>query len=75
MAAPRLRVFPQSRESLYQDCQEPTVRVSLRDLLPLIALAKRQRYLWLDDFLDDEVAVSGDLYEVLRAFRSCRPSA
>ena len=55
MAAPRLRVFPRSPESSYQEHQGPSVRVSLRDLLPLIALAKRQKFLWLDDFLDDEV--------------------
>jgi hypothetical protein len=76
MAAPRLRVFPSSPESSYQDCQDPTVRVSLRDLLPLIALARRQRFLWLDDFLDDEVRITSDLYDVLRAFNQYRrPSA
>jgi hypothetical protein len=75
MAAPRLRVFPHSKESAYQTCQEPEIRVSLRDLLPLIALAKRQKYLWLDDFLEDEVRITSDLYDVLRAFNHCRPSA
>ncbi len=76
MAAPRLRVFPHTSESFYQDRPEPGIRVSLRDLLPLIALAKRQRYLWLDDFLDDEVRITSDLYDVLRAFDKChRPSA
>jgi len=76
MAVPRLRVFPRPRHASYQDCQEPSVRVSLRDLLPLIALAKQQRFLWLDDFLEDEVTITSDLYDVLRAFRPCqRPSA
>jgi hypothetical protein len=75
MAAPRLRVFPHN-ESAYQDTQVPDVRVSLRDLLPLIALAKRQKFLWLDDFLDDEVRITSDLYDVLRTFNTCRrPSA
>ena len=27
------------------------------------------------DFIDDEVRVTDDLYEVLQAFRTCRPSA
>ena len=45
------------------------------DLLPLLTLAHRNNYLWLQDFLDDEVAVTPDLYEVLRAFRCRRPSA
>ena len=76
MAAPRLRIFSESPESSYQGYQDPSVRVSLRDLLPLIAVAKRQRFLWLDDFLDDEVRITADLYDVLRAFETCRrPSA
>lgn len=71
-----LRVFPESTEASYDEGLEPNVRVSLRDLLPLIALAKRQKYLWLNDFLDDEVRITADLYEVLRAFSTCRrPSA
>jgi hypothetical protein len=68
-----LRVFP-SPQTDASDGQEPTVRVSLGDLLPLLALAQRRNYVWLQDFLDDEVNITPDLYEVLRAFR-CRPSA
>jgi hypothetical protein len=74
LVAAQLRVFPTS-EAAIAEAQAPTVRVSLRDLLPLIALAQRRNYLWLNDFLDDEVKVTPDLYEVLRAFRTCRPSA
>ncbi len=55
--------------------QAPSVHVSLGDLLPLVALAHRNNYLWLQDFLDDEVCITPDLYEVLRAFRCYRPSA
>jgi hypothetical protein len=50
------------------------VDVTLGDLLPLIALADRKNYVWLQDFLDDEVSITADLYEVLRAFRSYRPA-
>ncbi len=71
--AAQLRVFPTSSEDDY--AQKPSVRVSLGELLPLIALAKRRNYLWLQDFLDDEVCVTPDLYEVLRAFCTYRPSA
>jgi hypothetical protein len=49
---------------------EPDVRVRLGDLLPLVAAAQRMNYLWLSDFLDDEVAVSSDLYEVVETFRA-----
>ena len=71
-----LRLFPTPAEETAPDHAPPaTVRVSLRELLPLIALARRHNYLWLQDFLDDEVRVTEDLYEVLRAFRCYRPSA
>jgi hypothetical protein len=71
--SPHLRVFP-SAQSSFATAQEPDVRVSLGDLLPLLALAQRRNYLWLQDFLEDEVCITPDLYEVLRAFQ-CRPSA
>lgn len=70
-----LRVYPTPQETADYEGQEPSVRVRLGDLLPLIAVAQRNNYLWLQDFLDDEVAVTSDLYEVLRAFRCYRPSA
>lgn len=73
--ASRLRVYPEPHENFSPEAQEPTVRISLGDLLPLIAVAQRKNYLWLQDFLGDEVCITEDLYEVLRAFRCYRPSA
>ncbi len=73
--AAHLRVYPLAKDDLNVEGQEPTVRVSLGDLLPLVALAHRHNYLWLQDFLEDEVTITSDLYEVLRAFRCHRPSA
>lgn len=73
--AVHLRVYSASEEAPFSDAPPPEVRVRLSDLLPLVALAQRNNYLWLQDFLDDEVAVTSDLYEVLRAFRAYRPSA
>ena len=70
----QLRLYSAPVES-DDDTQDPTIRIRLADLLPLLALAKRNNYLWLQDFLDDEVCVTADLYEVLRAFRYYRPSA
>lgn len=52
-----------------------TVAVSLGELLPLVALAQRNNYVWLKDFLDDEVRITPDLYEVLQSFRCYRPTA
>lgn len=73
--ATHLRVYPASQESQVEDTPSPNVRVCLGDLLPLIALAERQNYMWLHDFLDDDVCITSDLYEILRSFRCYRPSA
>ena len=73
--AAHLRVYPSSDDSARPKRPQRTVRVCLADLLPLVALAQRNNYAWLQDFLDDEVRISEDLYEVLQAFRCYRPSA
>jgi len=73
--AAQLRVYPHTFEGDSCESQAPSVRVRLGDLLPLLSLAKRNNYLWLEDFIEDEVRVTPDLYDVLRAFNSYRPSA
>ena len=71
-----LRVYPAPFSSEEDEKQDPTVRISLADLLPLLQLAKKNNYLWLQDFLDDQVTVTPDLYDVLRSFEAMRrPSA
>ena len=70
-----LRVYPHSSPAESERCQDASVRVRLGDLFPLLARAHRNNYLWLNDFEDDEVFVTPDLYEVLTAFRAYRPSA
>jgi hypothetical protein len=72
--AARLRLYTASEE-MTAEGPEPDVRVRLGDLLPLVAMAQRMNFIWLKDFLDDEVAVSQDLYEVMQAFRSSRPTS
>jgi len=67
-----LRVYPRDYTP---SVQEPSVHVRLGDLFPLLAQAHRGNYLWLNDFENDEVVISEDLYEVLRSFRAYRPSA
>ena len=66
--AAHLRVYPETSKTQTQDRPEPTIRVSLGDLLPLLSMAKKNNNLWLQDFLDDEVSITSDLYEILRAF-------
>ncbi|MBY0523744.1 MAG: hypothetical protein K2R98_10120 [Gemmataceae bacterium] len=73
--AARLRVYRSPEDSSCTGVSQPTVRISLEDLLPLIALAQKNGFVWLQDFIDDEVVITEDLYEVLQAFRSYRPSA
>jgi hypothetical protein len=71
----RLRVYPAPSEDLLEDTPDPAVRVRLGDLLPLVAMAQRMNFIWLKDFLDDEVCITEDLHEVLQTFRGCKPSA
>ena len=71
----RLRVYPTPDDEFLEESPEPAVRVRLGDLLPLVAMAQRMNFIWLKDFLDDEVAISHDLYEVMQAFRSSRPTS
>ncbi len=75
MATARLRVFPHPEEETHDEALPPSVPIRLRDLYPLLAQAYRDNYVWLRDFEEDELLVSNDLYEVVRAFTNCRPSA
>ena len=74
MATARLRVFPHDEEE-QESGQIPVIPIKLSDLYPLLAQAYRDNYVWLRDFEDDELLVGNDLYEVVRAFANCRPSA
>jgi hypothetical protein len=73
--AAQLRLYDSPENAFDAELSAPTTRVRLGDLLPLVALAQRHNYLWLRDFLDDEVRITEDLYEVLQTFRCYRPSA
>lgn len=72
--AAKLKVF-NSFDDETEYAPEPSVRIRLGDLLPLVAMADRRNFIWLKDFLDDEVAVTDDLYDVLQNFRAVRPGA
>jgi hypothetical protein len=68
----QLRLYPAPIDSDHDEMQDPAVRIRLADLLPILAVAKKNNYLWLQDFLEDEVTVTPDLYDVLRSFHACR---
>ena len=74
---PHLRLFRETdaRTVDVMDTPPPTVHVRLGDLLPLVAMAQKMNFIWLKDFLDDEVGITDDLHEVLQSFRSSRPGA
>lgn len=74
---PHLRLFRESDADTVDvlDTPPPSVRVRLGDLLPLVSMAQKMNFIWLKDFLDDEVSITDDLHEVLQSFRSSRPSA
>ncbi len=72
----QLKVYRSADEETdLEDMPEPAVRVRLGDLLPLVAFAQRLNFIWLKDFLDDEVTITEDLHQVLQHSRACRPSA
>src|SRR5271166_5064634 len=74
MAIARLRLFPYPEDE-NEDANTPSIPIQLSDLYPLLAQAYRDNYVWLHDFENDRLLVSNDLYEVIRAFSNCRPSA
>ena len=75
MATARLRVFPQPENEPQTEAYAPSIPIRLADLYPLLAQAYRDNYVWLRDFEDEELLVSNDLFQVVRAFSDSRPSA
>ncbi len=76
MATCHLRLYPHDEGDATQTIeQEATVSIRLGDLFPVLRQALKANYVWLKDFQDDEIRVTQDFYDVVRAFGSLRPSA
>ena len=82
MSTSRLRVYlgPESESAAATATSlrpaDETTTVPLGEVLPLLADAFQSRRMWLEDFDDDDITISSDLYEVLLAFEHYRrPSA
>jgi hypothetical protein len=76
MATCHLRLFPEAAEDTAITTEgEATVPIRLGELIPVLRQALRSNYVWLRDFQDDEVRVTQDFYDVIRAFQNLRPSA
>ncbi|MCA9175493.1 MAG: hypothetical protein KDB14_13505 [Planctomycetales bacterium] len=49
------------------------VRVALKDLVATLTDASQKRLAWLEDFAEEELRISADLYEVILAYQAiCR---
>ncbi len=77
MPTPKLRIFNDGTSlsdhetslPAHRACSVAQVPVALGDVLPLLMHAARSNRLWLDDFGDETVEISQDLYEVLLAYK------
>ena len=78
MSASHLRVYygPDHEPSAASKTIDGTVTVPFGRIMPLLAEAAESKRTWLEDFGDDEVTISEDLYEVILAYQHFRrPSA
>ena len=80
MVQPQFRVFfgpdDESGTSPASDTTRDTVSVPLGEVFGWLVDAVRSGRTWLQDFEDDEVTISADLYEVILAYQHYRrPSA
>ncbi|MEK6259479.1 MAG: hypothetical protein AABP62_12755 [Planctomycetota bacterium] len=69
----RLRLFTGDDTPSSATAEQVTVR--LGDISRALRDATRWNRTWLEDFADDEVQVSADLYEILSAYMRLRPGA
>ena len=81
MARSRLRVYYGPEDTTCAAVQEAQVRedrvtVPLAEIFPMLADAIRSERTGLEDFADDEITISTDLYGVILAYQHFRrPSA
>ena len=69
----RLRLFTGDDDVATATSEQVTVR--LGDISRALRDAMRWNRTWLDDFEDDEVQVSPDLYDIISAYMRLRPGA
>lgn len=71
----RLRLFTGCAEEVSEDSPGPDIAIRLADLFPLLARSAQGDEAWLRGLEAAQLQVSGDLFEVVRAFSRCRPAA
>lgn len=52
--------------------ESPRVAVSMQQVLPLLVDAVRSNRNWLNDFSEETIEISSDLYQVLLAYKEMR---
>jgi len=77
MAKARLRIYYGPDENItpvraQEVAPRRTVEVPLSEVFPVLADALQSRRTWLQDFEDDLVTISSDLYEVILAYQHYR---
>ena len=77
MAMRKLRIYTGPEQgasglSVMSPPRENAVRVTLGEVLPLLADAVASNRTWLSDFAADEIEISADLHDVLQAYRHFR---
>jgi hypothetical protein len=78
MALRKLRIYTgpeaitQATATLAEPYDTNRVRVTLGEILPLLADAVESNRTWVSDFADDEITISSDLNDVLQAYRHFR---
>jgi hypothetical protein len=70
----RLRLFTGDEPDVLP-MTAPQMSVRLGDITRVLSEAAHRNRSWLDDFEDDEVKVSTDLYDVITAYMRLRPGA
>ncbi len=69
----RLKLYTGDGEAAI--AEEPKVTMRLGEIAQIIGDASRFKRTWLNDFEDDEIQISADLYELLSAYWQLRPGA
>lgn len=72
---PRLRLFGDAPFEGGEPVTPPTVTMPLADLVSVLRDAVETDRVWLEDFGDEEISVSEDLYEILSAYNRLRSAA
>ncbi len=55
--------------------ESATVRVKLGDVLPILTASLSARLAWVQDFQDDPIVITKDLYDVLLSYQRMRNAA